>query len=75
MKWSEYIMEFEKYIIEVGVRSIKYLGESASSYNLTDKLQYATQFNSKEQAEHLFNVPCLKGKQIRIKKLIFKLED
>lgn len=59
-------MEFEKYVIEVGVRSIRYLSETATGYKLTDKLQ---------QAEQLFNAPCLKDKQIKIRKLICRLVE
>ena len=68
-------MEFEKYVIEVGVRSIRYLSETATGYKLTNKLQYAKQFINKEQAEQFFNAPCLKDKQIRIRKLICRLVE
>ena len=72
-------MEFEKYIIEVGVRSIKYLSETATGYKLTDELKNALQLNTENNANAYINnsfpIPCLKDKQTRIRKLICKLEE
>ncbi|MDD4779190.1 MAG: hypothetical protein PHT02_01110 [Tissierellia bacterium] len=59
----------EKYVVEVGVKSLKYLAESASNYYLTDNIDHAIK-TADEEANSYFGVPCLKNKNPRIRKVI-----
>jgi hypothetical protein len=71
-------MEFEKYIIEVGVKSFKYLEETPKSYGLANELKYAILFDTESDANSCINgweLPCLKNRQVKVKKLICRLED
>lgn len=59
----------EKFVIEVGTKSFKYLSESVRGYNLTDDLDYAMKITNEEQAKSYFQVPCLKNKTPRLRKI------
>ena len=71
-------MEYEVYIIETGVKVIKYLTESYE-YSLKPDLERAMGFDSIDDAKECiksWDLKCLrKIKKCRIKKLVCKLEE
>jgi hypothetical protein len=62
-------MIIEKYVIETGVRSIKYLSYGVKAYILDSNISHAEFLLSKESAEHYLGLDCLKGKNPRVKKV------
>lgn len=64
-------METEKYIITAGN---KYFANSMRTFKLTDNIDLAIHFRNKEDAESHFDVPVLKNKNPKIKKLLIKYE-
>ena len=69
-------MEYEMYIIEVGVKKNNYLRGYFETWGLTPDLSMAERFYSVEATKnHIDGIKCLKGKTCRIKKLVCKLEE
>lgn len=60
----------ERYVIEVGTRSLKYLGVCYDRFDLKNDVFNAEFFRTQEDAQdHMDTVKLLQGKKCRIKKI------
>ena len=66
----------ERYVVEVGTRTFKYLGYYYDRFDLKSDMVNAEFFNSESDAqEYIDTVKLLQGKKCRIRKIEIKFVD